>query len=1175
MRAKLTQLLKERILLLDGAMGTMIQTYHLEEEDFKGEQFKSSPFLQKGNNDILCITKPEIIQKIHANFLEAGADIIETNSFNSNAISMVDYGLEKHVFQLNFEAAKLAREVANRFSTPEKPRFVVGSMGPTNKSSSMSPSVDDPSFRSVTFQDLVNAYFEQAEGLIAGGADFLLVETIFDTLNAKAAIYAIEKLCAKLNKDIPIMVSATLSESGRVLSGQTIEAFIHTMNSPRILSIGFNCSFGAKELTPFMEKLSKIESRFISVYPNAGLPNQFGDYTEDPKVTADFIEKLVKDRMINIVGGCCGTTPHHIKAIAEKIISAFPRIPQVKERVSNYTGLELLEINLISNFIYVGERANVAGSKIFLKHIQNKEYSKAVQIAQNQVENGAQILDINMDDALLDSSYEMIHFLNLIMSEPEICKVPIMIDSSKFKVIENALKVIPGKSIVNSISLKDGEKSFLSKARVIQEYGASVVVMAFDELGQADSYQRKIDISKRAYQLLTEKLQFSPEDIIFDVNVLSIGTGIEAHNRYGIDFIEAVRWIKGNLPYAKTSAGVSNLSFSFRGNNAIREAIHTVFLHHAIQAGLDILERVENLIFDKISTATDELINYCVVNNEGSKKEEKEKTWRTLELTKRLEYTLIKGNTEYLSQDIEEALTQFSPMQIIEVILLDAMKYVGVQFGEGKMFLPQVVKSARVMKSAVTLLEPYMKNVGESEIKKEGKILFATVKGDVHDIGKNIVSIVLACNNFEIIDLGVMVESEVILKRAQEEQVDIIALSGLITPSLEEMTHVAKRMKEMNLSIPLIIGGATTSKLHTALKIEPLYPGKVFQVSDASAAVPIVKGILGKESKKVFEKNSQELENFRKLYLEKNQNRNISFSTAQTLKPQLSFDDVKVPNRLGRHVYEKLDIEKISPYIDWRFFLTAWGIQQENSPEGNELISEAKKMLQSIQNYPAYEVKGVVGIFPAISESESIEVTGEEGSTFFHLLRQQNSEKTNISLADYIASKASKVQDYIGGFVTTVVGAQEMILNAKLDEYQSLMIKILSDRLTEAAAEYLHCEVRRDIWGYENQEYFVGELFKKHYRGIRPAIGYPSLPLHSDKAKLFQLLKVEDSIGVVLTESFGMNPASSTAGLYFAHSEAKYFDVGRVSVDQLEIFAHKNALSLEACKKALVGRVVE
>jgi len=1194
MRAKLTQLLKERVLLLDGAMGTMIQTYHLEEEDFKGEQFKSSPFLQKGNNDILCITKPEIIQEIHARYLEAGSDIIETNSFNSNAISMVDYGLEKSVYHLNVEAAKLAREVADRYSTPDRPRFVAGSMGPTNKSSSMSPSVDDPSFRSVTFQDLVNAYFEQAEGLIAGGADLLLVETIFDTLNAKAAVFAIEKVCEKINRDIPIMISATLSESGRVLSGQTIEAFIKTFNSPRILSMGFNCSFGAKELIPFVEKLSQLESRFISVYPNAGLPNQMGEYVEIPKITAEYIEILVKKGVVNIVGGCCGTRPEHIKAILEVLPLAKVRVPTEKSDTTYFTGLELLEINELSNFIYVGERANVAGSKQFLKQIQNREYQKALQVVQNQVENGAQIIDINMDDALLDSKEEMVHFLNLIMSEPEICKVPIMVDSSKFDVIIAALEVIPGKAIVNSISLKDGEESFLKKAREIQKYGAAMIVMAFDEVGQADSLERKIEISKRAYTLLTEKLNFSPSDIIFDVNVLSIGTGIEEHNGYAVDFIEAVRYIKKNLPFAKTSAGVSNLSFSFRGNNPIREAMHTVFLHHAIQAGLDmaivnpsmiqvydsidkkLLEHVENLIFNRSLAATEELLAYASTQTLSTQKSSIEATWRQLRLEERLSYALTKGIVEYLPQDIDEALKMLTPMAIIEGPLLDAMKYVGTLFGEGKMFLPQVVKSARVMKSAVTLLEPYMKETNGEARKKEGKILFATVKGDVHDIGKNIVSVVLACNNFEIIDLGVMVEAEEIIRKAREEGVDMIALSGLITPSLEEMCHVAKRVSEENLGIPVIIGGATTSKLHTALKIDPIYPGNVFQISDASAAVLAVKNILGSNSAEFYQENQRELENFRTLYAQSTPKPLISLEEARKTKENFDFLTIQTPNQLGNQTYD-FKVSELVDYLDWKFFDSAWGmLKGSESEERAALRKDALEMLQKFETFPEVSVQAVAGIFRANAQDESIEVHSEDERVCFNLLRQQNhGQEKHLCIADYIAPKSTGIQDYIGGFVTTVKGVKEAITIHALDEYQTLMAQILSDRLAEAAAEKLHEIVRKSQWGFDTHKYSKEEILAEKYCGIRPAIGYPSLPYHADKAKLFKLLNATQTLGVELTESFAMNPASSTAGLYFAHKQAKYFDVGRISKDQLESFAPKNGITVEMATKALVGRIVE
>jgi 5-methyltetrahydrofolate--homocysteine methyltransferase len=1216
MNLNIKDYLTKKILVLDGAMGTSIQKFNLTEQDFRGSCNCGHHHNQKGNNDLLILTSPEVISSIHKAYLEAGADIIETNTFNSNRISQADYGLEDKVYELNFQGAKLARALTDEYSlkNSDKPRFVAGSIGPTNRTASLSPDVENPGFRNISFDDLVSAYEEQIEGLVDGGVHLLLIETIFDSLNARAAIFAADNILTKKNIDIPLMISGTIADkSGRILSGQTLEAFCESIRNERVISIGLNCSFGAEDLIPFVKYLSKSQELYVSFHPNAGLPNSLGEYDESPEYTASFVKELALEGHLNIVGGCCGTTPHHIEAIAKAVEGLKPRVIPNIEKETIFAGLEIIKVNKENNFVNIGERTNVAGSAKFARLIREKKYEEALSIAKDQVENGAQIIDINFDDALLDAAVEMDVFLKLLASEPEISKVPVMIDSSKFEVLEIGLKAIQGKAIVNSISLKVGEEEFIRQATIIKKYGAGAVVMAFDEKGQADNYQRKIEICKRAYDILVDVVKFPPQNIIFDPNILAIATGIEEHNNYGVDFINATKWIKENLPYAKISGGVSNLSFSFRGNNVIREAIHSVFLYHAIEVGMDmgivnpgmiqiydeidkeLLEKVEAVVLNTSPDASEKLLEFAekYKNNEVSQTENKLQ-WREVNCRERLKYALIKGITDFIEEDVEEARKGYDKaLQVIEGPLMDGMKVVGELFGEGKMFLPQVVKSARVMKKAVGFLLPYIEaEKSESSRSSAGKVVFATVKGDVHDIGKNIVSVVLACNNFDVVDLGVMVPAETILEAAKKEKADIIALSGLITPSLEEMAHVAEEMERQGFDIPLMVGGATTSKTHTALKIAPKYSKGVVHSIDASKAVEVAKKLADTNTRAEYlESVAADYEKTRETYL-KIDRKLASLEEARQKSYKLDWNSKNIakPNFIGIKNINNVSIKELRKYIDWSFFFIAWDMgvvypkileDAKYGEEAKKLLEDANKMLDLLEKEDIITANASFGIFPANSIGDDIEVysdaSKEKVLTTFNLLRQQEVLKNTTfkCLSDYVAPKESGITDYIGGFVVTGgIGAKEYgdKLKAAGDDYGALMVRVLADRLAEALAEYLHLEIRKNYWGYSKDENLsLEELLKGTYRGIRPAFGYPSLRDHSEKTKLFQLLDAEKATGVSLTESYMMDPTASVCGLYFGSEDAKYFDIHRITKDQVENYVTRNGKDIKAVEKLLAN----
>ena len=1210
-RGNLIEILEKKIVVLDGAMGTSIQKYNLTEKDFRGELLKDFHKDQKGNNDILSLTKPEVIKEIHKSFLKAGADIIETNSFNSTSISQEDYGTENLVYDLNYNAAKIAREVADEFTknNPNRPRFVAGSIGPTNKTASLSPHVENPGYRNVTFDSLVNAYKEQISALIDGGVDCLLIETVFDALNCRAAIVAANKVYEEKQVVLPIMISGTLTDkSGRTLSGQLLDAFAQSVRNENVISIGLNCSFGGADMIPFIKQLAHTEDVYISCYPNAGLPNVLGEYDELPKMTAGYIRELALEKDVNIVGGCCGTTPDHIKAIAEAVEGLEPRKIPKKKKESIYGGLEIIRSNKENNFINIGERTNVAGSAKFARLIREKNYEEALSIAKEQVENGAQIIDINFDDGLLDSQKEMEYFLRLIAAEPDISSRPIMIDSSIWEVIETGLKSIQGKPIVNSISLKNGEEEFLSHAKIVKDFGAAVIVMAFDENGQADTYERKISICKRAYDLLVNKLNFPPEDIIFDPNILAIATGIEEHDNYAVDYINATKWIKENLPYAKVSGGVSNLSFSFRGNNTIREAMHSVFLYHAIEAGMDmgivnpgmiqiyddipkdLLKLVEDVVLNKHKNSAEKLLEKADDYKQGNTKVQTNKNlWREKSLNEKLSYALVNGITEYLEEDLEEAVNAYpKPLSIIEGPLMDGMTKIGELFGDGKMFLPQVVKSARVMKKAVAYLLPYIeKDKSQGQAASAGKILLATVKGDVHDIGKNIVGVVLACNNFEIIDLGVMVPCEKIIETAIKENVDIIGVSGLITPSLDEMCHIAAEMEKRKMTIPLIIGGATTSKAHTALKIEPNYSGPVIYGYDASKTVEISKKLLGKNKKEYIKSIKKEYEEVRNTY-NSYESELVSLKEARENKFNINWNNREIPkpNFIGIKEVMNYTVSDLRPYIDWTFFFIAWEMKKlypdilEDSAYGKEakkIFNDANKMLYFIEENNIVDIKGVFGIFKANSNGDNIELYNKDKSlaATFNLFREQRKKNKGpyLCLSDFIAPKEINKDDYLGGFiVTTGLKADEYVkkLEAEGDSYNAIMLKLVCDRLAEAFAEKLHEDIRKNYWGYAKDENLsMKEIFKASYRGIRPAFGYPSLIDQSQMKILFNLLNGEKVTGVKLTESYMMDPVSSVCGLYFASEDSRYFNSNFIDKDQAEDYANRCGLSLEQLEKAL------
>ncbi len=1216
----LQQLLKTRILMLDGAMGTMIQRLHLSEEDFRGDLLKDHAVPLKGNNDILSLTQPEAIKDIHRLYLDAGADIIETNTFSSTTIAQADYSLEDEnfIYQLNFEAAKIAKEVTTEFNLKEinKPRFVAGALGPTNRSASISPDVNDPGYRNVTFDDLVQTYYNQSKGLIDGGADVLLIETVFDTLNCKAALFAINNLSNELGIDIPRLISGTITDaSGRTLSGQLVEAFWASVKHGDLLSIGLNCALGARQLRQYVHDLSRIAPIFVSAYPNAGLPNEFGEYDQTAGEMAELLRPFLEDGLVNILGGCCGSTPEHIQAIAEVAQQYPPRILPEPSTLPNFSGLEPLIINESTNFVNIGERTNVTGSKKFARLIKEGAYSEALSVARQQVEGGAQVIDINMDEGMLDAKHAMVKFLNLIAAEPDISRVPIMIDSSKWEVIEAGLKCIQGKGIVNSISLKEGEELFIQQARLIKQYGAAMVVMAFDETGQADTLERKIDICERAYHILTEKVGVDPWDIIFDPNIFAIATGIEEHNNYAVDFIDATKWIKENLPHALVSGGVSNVSFSFRGNNAVREAIHAVFLYHAIKAGMDmgivnagmlqvyedvpkeLLERVEDVVLNRRPDATERLLDIAESVKNSGKKRVVNLEWREKPVAERLSHALVNGIVDYIEQDTEEARINVNkPLEVIEGPLMDGMNIVGDLFGSGKMFLPQVVKSARVMKKSVAYLLPFMdEDSDQASSRKAGKILMATVKGDVHDIGKNIVGVVLACNNFEVIDLGVMVPMDKILDTAVEEQVDIIGLSGLITPSLDEMVFIADEMNKRGLNIPLLIGGATTSRIHTAVKIAPKYSGPVVHVLDASKSVPVAQKLINDQLDQYHDFTQaiqQEYDALREGHLNRRSQKSYrSINDARKAKFQIDWQNTNItpPKKPGITVLEDYPLSDLIDYIDWTPFFYSWEIKgkypiildhPEKGEEARKLFSDAQYMLKQIVSEKWLTAKAVFGLFPANSVNEDdIEVYSDESRTQvkanFYNLRQQAEKKNapSICLSDFLAPKESGLKDYLGSFaVTTGIGIEAKVkaFESEYDDYSAIMLKALADRLAEAFAERLHELVRKEYWGYSEEGTLSStELIREAYDGIRPAPGYPANPDHTEKITLFELLEVPKHTGISLTESLAMYPAASVSGLYFSHPESKYFGIGKISKDQIEDYAQRKQYSREEMERWL------
>ena len=1213
-------LLNERILFLDGAMGTMIQTYQLGEADYRGQRFADWPSDLKGNNDLLCLSQPQIIRAIHDAYLEAGADILETNTFNANRISMADYGMEALVYELNVEATRLARAACDAMTaqTPDRPRFVAGVLGPSSRTATISPDVNDPGFRNVHFDELVGAYMEALWGLVDGGADMILIETVFDTLNAKAAVFAVEKFSELHGLPLPVMISGTITDaSGRTLSGQTVEAFWNSLKHARPISFGFNCALGAKQLRQYIEELSNIADSHVSAHPNAGLPNEFGQYDESPGAMAREIAEWAEAGFLNIIGGCCGTRPPHIKAIHDAVQNFPPRKIPVIEPKCRLAGLEPLNIGADTLFVNVGERTNVTGSAVFRRLIRDEKYEEALEVARSQVENGAQIIDINMDEGMLDSGAAMVRFLNLIAAEPDIARVPVMLDSSKWDILEAGLKCLQGKGIVNSISMKEGESAFLAQARLVRRYGAAVIVMAFDEVGQADTVERKIEICTRAYQLLTEELDFPPEDIIFDPNIFAVATGIEEHNRYGLDFIEAVKVIKNSLPHALISGGVSNVSFSFRGNNAVREAIHAVFLYHAIRNGMDmgivnagqlaiyedippdLRNAIEDVVLAKHDAATERLLELADQYREsGATVEKKEdQAWRSLPVAKRLEHALIKGIDEFIETDTEEARQQCErPLHVIEGPLMDGMNVVGDLFGAGKMFLPQVVKSARVMKKSVAYLMPYMaeEKARNPSPKSNGKILLATVKGDVHDIGKNIVGVVLQCNGFDVVDLGVMQACDKILDAAREHQVDIIGLSGLITPSLDEMVHVAREMQRLGFTIPLLIGGATTSRVHTAVKIEPHYSGgQTVYVTDASRAVGVAGSLLSEDLQDDYvAKIRKEYEAVRTHHSgrqAKTPLHSLADARANAFHGEWKHYSPPKPAFLGTQTFDHYPLAELADYIDWSPFFHTWELAGSYprilddaivGEQARTLLADARAMLKTLIEEDWLTARAVIGFYPAASEGDDILLFDDDSRkavrNTLHHFRQQAIKppgQANYCLSDFVAPTGSGIADYIGGFaVTAGIGIEKQldIFAKNHDDYSSIMLKALADRLAEALAERMHERVRLEFWGYAADEHLSNaELIEEDYRGIRPAPGYPACPDHTEKAGLFELLDAEAHVGIHLTESFAMHPAAAVSGWYFSHPAARYFNVGKIGRDQAEDYAHRKQMALRDVERWL------
>ncbi|OEF28486.1 methionine synthase [Vibrio rumoiensis] len=1198
-------LLQERILLIDGGMGTMIQSYQLEEADYRGERFADWHSDLKGNNDLLVLTKPQLIKKIHSDYLAAGADILETNTFNATTIAMADYDMESLSAEINFAAAKLAREAADEWTakTPDKPRFVAGVLGPTNRTCSISPDVNDPGFRNVSFDELVTAYSESTKALIDGGADIIMIETIFDTLNAKACAFAVLSVFDELGFKLPVMISGTITDaSGRTLSGQTTEAFYNAMRHIEPISFGLNCALGPDELRQYVAELSRVSETFVSAHPNAGLPNAFGEYDLEPREMAGHIQEWAQSGFLNLVGGCCGTTPEHIRQMARVVEGVKPRqLPDIP-KACRLSGLEPVTIDTDSLFVNVGERTNVTGSAKFKRLIVDELYDEALDVAREQVENGAQIIDINMDEGMLDAKACMERFLKLCASEPEISKVPIMVDSSKWDVIEAGLKCIQGKGIVNSISMKEGLEPFIEQAKLIRRYGAAVIVMAFDEQGQADTRERKVEICTKAYHILVDELGFPPEDVIFDPNIFAIATGIDEHNNYAVDFIEAVGEIKETLPYAMISGGVSNVSFSFRGNNYVREAIHAVFLYHCFKRGMDmgivnagqleiydnipekLRDAVEDVVLNRHSDATENLLELAEEyrsNGVGKVEDPNALIWRTWEVEKRIEHALVKGITEFIIEDTEEARTKFEkPIDVIEGPLMDGMNVVGDLFGEGKMFLPQVVKSARVMKQAVAYLEPFINALKEEGQRSNGKILLATVKGDVHDIGKNIVGVVLQCNNYDIIDLGVMVSCDTIFKVAREENVDIIGLSGLITPSLDEMVYVAKEMERQGFDIPLLIGGATTSKAHTAVKIEQNYNQPVVYVNNASRAVGVCSALLSDELKPAFvEKLNLDYDRTRDQHARKRpRTKPITLEAARANKVAIDWQAYTPPAPVmsGVQVFEDIDVSLLRNYIDWTPFFLTWGLMgkypsifehEEVGEEAKRIFDDAIALLEKVEQEGILKASGMCAMFPANSVGDDIEVYADESRSevikVLHNLRQQTDKPKgpNYCLSDYIAPKDSGKADWIGGFaVTGGIGERDLAdaYKAAGDDYNAIMIQAVADRLAEAFAEYMHEKVRKEIWGYAPEENLTNnDLIREKYQGTRPAPGYPACPEHTEKGSLWELLKVEETIGMSLTTSYAMWPGASVSGWYFSHPESKYFAIAQIQQDQAEEYAKR------------------
>ena len=1217
MNELLEKLLRERIVIIDGAMGTTLQRYRLEEDAYRGDRFRDWPHELKGNYDVLSLTRPEVVAEVHRLYLEAGADIIETNTFSAQAISLADYALEGLAYELNLASARLARGAVDEFVAARTGRacFVAGALGPTNRAASLSPDVNNPAARGVTYDRLVAAYSEQARGLLDGGADLLLVETVFDSLNSKAALFAIDQLFAETGRRVPVMVSFTIvDKSGRTLSGQTVEAYWNSIAHMPLLSVGLNCALGPREMRPFIEELAGIAPVYVSCYPNAGLPDPLSPtgFPETPESMAPQLREWAAEGWLNIVGGCCGTTPDHIRVLAEAVRDCAPRRAPSPEPYLRLSGLEALTVRPETNFVNIGERTNVTGSPRFAKLILNGQYEEALAVARQQVENGAQMVDVNMDEGMLDSEQAMTTFLNLIAAEPDIARVPVVVDSSKWSVIEAGLKCVQGKGIVNSISLKEGEEKFREQARLVRRYGAAVIVMAFDERGQADTLARKTEICARAYRILTEEIGFPPQDIIFDPNVLTVATGIEEHNDYAVAFIEATRWIKENLPLAKVSGGVSNISFSFRGNNVVREAMHSAFLYHAIRAGLDmgivnagqlavydeipkdLLELVEDVLLNRRPDATERLVTFAESVKRGGRAEVREDVWRQGTVEERLSHALVKGVVDYIEADTEEARQKLGrPLLVIEGPLMDGMNVVGDLFGAGKMFLPQVVKSARVMKKAVAYLLPFMEAEKQGGgARTQGKVLLATVKGDVHDIGKNIVGVVLGCNNYEVIDLGVMVSSEKILQAAREQGVDVVGLSGLITPSLDEMAHVARELQREGFDLPLLIGGATTSRTHTAVKIAPGYRHPVVHVLDASRAVGVVGSLVngelkpefvarhGREQEQAREKHRAQLEQRPLLELEQARARRTPIDWAHT--------EIARPSFTGVRELADFPLERLVPFIDWTPFFHTWELRGvyprifEDAVVGaraRELFDDAQALLARIIGEKLLAARGVYGFFPAQSVGDDIELYADEGRgavlTTFHTLRQQADKPAgqfNHALADFVAPRESGREDYLGAFaVTTGIGLEALCAQFERDhdDYNSIMAKALADRLAEAFAELLHRQARED-WGYgvgENLSY--ADLIRERYRGIRPAPGYPACPDHTEKRQLFDLLGAEERAGIRLTESFAMLPASSVSGLYFAHPEAKYFAVGKIGRDQVVDYHRRKGMDLAEVERWL------